>query len=436
VAVASYRGLFRNRNFVRVFSAGLGSVAGSSIAGVCLVWIVAIDTGSALDVALLAAANLIATLLFSTVGGTLVDRYDRRRLMILSDVVRAVTLGLVVVDLQHFGLNLPLLFAANGIIGAFTVVFNPAEQAIVPALVPAGQVADANGLVRSSRSSLQFVGVAVGGILIVTLGAVWGVGVNALTFALSAALLTGMQVRSHLPPTGSSPTPRPGYWSEMRAGFAWLWQAQGFFQLTMSAMFFNFSSTLIGTFLVFYATLVLHGSAAIFATLLAAEVAGTAVGSLLVGRVGAVRYAGKAWVVPYGVVSGAVALVLPLVVYAPVDIAALFALGVLGGFAGTAWLTAAQLLVPTEMQGRYYGIDSLGSVAILPVAQIGGALLIDAVATRETYLIAAILWVVSGTVFLFARAMWQLGVLPSEPTSPAAAGGAGTIGSPEGTRRE
>jgi len=430
----SYGRLFRNRNFLRVFSAGLGSVAGSSIAGVCLVWIVAIDTGSALDVAFLAAANLVAAIVFSTLGGTFVDRYDRRRLMILSDVVRAATLGIVVVDLARFGLNLPLLLGANAIIGAFTVVFNPAEQAIVPSLVPPADVADANGLVRSSRSSLQFVGVAVGGILIVTVGPVWGVGVNALTFALSAALLTGLRVRSHLPDSGPSSAARPGYWSDMRRGFEWLWQAQGFFQLTMSAMFFNFSSTLIGTFLVFYATLVLHGSAAVFAALLAAEVAGTAIGALLVGRVGAVRYAGKAWVVPYGVVSGAVALLLPLVVYAPVDIAALFVLGVLGGFAGTAWLTAAQLLVPTEMQGRYFGIDSLGSVAILPAAQIGGALLIDAVATRETYLIAAVLWMVAGVAFLFAPAMWRLGVPPSDPSSRTGADAAGTPGSLEGTR--
>jgi hypothetical protein len=398
------------------------------------VWIVATATGSALDVALVGTSELLAAIVFSTLGGTLVDRYDRRRLMILSDTVRAVAATLVVAVLAVARFNLPVVLGASAVVGAFTVLFNPAEQAIVPALVPDAEVANANGLVRSSRSSLQFVGVAAAGVLIVSVGPIWGVGVNAITWAVSAVLLTGLR----LPPQPHTLVPaggRPGYWAELRRGFGWLWRAQGFFQLTMSAMFFNFCSSLIGTFLVFYATDVLHGGALVFTALLAAEVAGLAIGSLLVGRVGAVRYAGKAWVVPYGILSGAVALVLSLIVSAPIDVVAMFVLGAFSGFAGTAWLTAAQLLVPTEMQGRYFGIDSLGSAAIIPAAQIGGAFLILAVATRETYLIAAVVWIVSGAGFLFARAMWRLGVPPSAGTrSRSDAVGAGTPGSPGGTR--
>ncbi|MGI0128538.1 MAG: MFS transporter [Thermoplasmata archaeon] len=433
---SSYGALFRNRNYLRVFTAGLGSVAGSAVTSVCLIWIVFADTGSAFDVALLGTAFLVSAILFSTLGGTLVDRYNRRRLMILSDLARAFALGVVVVDLAFVGFNLPILLVAEGVVGAFTVLFNPAEQAIVPALVPAAQVADANGLVRSSRSTLQFVGISVGGVLIVTVGPVWGVAINVATFAVSALLLTSMRL-----PDGISletrRDQRPSYFAELGAGFRWLWEAQGFLQLTISATFFNFSSAIIGTFLVVYASLTLHGSALVFAALLAAEVAGTAIGSLLVGRVGAVRYAGKAWVVPYGVVSGLVALSLSLWPNTDVAVAALFALGGLAGFAGTAWLTAAQLLVPTEMQGRYFGIDSLGSVAILPAGQIGGALLIDAFSVRSTYLIAAILWIAAGVVFLFPRALWRLGVRPGAPaTLRTAAGEAGTRGSPEGTRGE
>lgn len=301
-----YTELFRNRNYLRVFAAGLGSVAGSAVTGVCLIWIVAVDTGSALDVALLGASFVVAAVVFSTLGGALVDRYDRRRLMILSDAARAVAMAAVVGDLALVGFNLPILIVAYGVVGAFTVLFNPAEQAIVPALVPAAQVADANGLVRSSRSVLQFLGISVAGVLIVTVGPLWGVAINALTFLASALLLTGLEVPVVKVLTDRAAV-RGSYRSELGEGFRWLWQARGFFQLTMSAMFFNFSSAIVGTFLVFYATDVLRGSALLFAALLAAEVVGTALGSLLVGRVGAVRYAGKAWVVPYGIVSGFVA---------------------------------------------------------------------------------------------------------------------------------
>ncbi len=192
----NYRRLFQNSGYFRVFNAGLGSTAGSAIASICLIWIVWSDTGSALDIGLLGTANLVAAISFSVFGGTLVDRYDRRRLMILSDLSRAAALGLVVVVLLREGFNFPVLLGASFVLGAFSTLFNPAEQSVIPLLVPPELVADANGLVRSSRSTVQFVGASIGGVLIVTLGPVSGVGVNVLTFLLSAALLTGMHVSS------------------------------------------------------------------------------------------------------------------------------------------------------------------------------------------------------------------------------------------------
>lgn len=403
--------LFQNRNYLRVFTAGIGSVAGSAITSVCLVWYVFFETGSALDVAYLGAAFILCALVFSTLGGTLVDRYDRRRLMILADVSRASALSVALAVLALRGFDLPVILGAYGVIGAFTTLFNPAEQSVVPALVPSGQVADANGLIVSSRSTIQFVGVSVAGVFILTVGPLWGLAFNAGTFAVSAALLTGIIVPAATD-AARSRVRTQSFLDDLRAGFRWLWGAQGFFQLTLSATFFNFCSNVVSTFLVFYAVLVLHGSALVFAGLLAAQVLGTAIGSLLVGRVGGARYAGRAWVVCYGVMAGMAALVLALVPQVPVALVVLFAIGTLSGFAGTSWLTAAQLLVPTEMQGRYFGVDSLGSVAILPVSQIGGALIIDVYGVRTTYLIAAILWVAAGLLFIAPRALWNLGTRP------------------------
>jgi Na+/melibiose symporter-like transporter len=429
----SYAALFRNPNYVRVFSAGLGSVAGSAITAVCLVWLVAERTGSALDVGLLAASWVAASLVFSVFGGTLVDRYDRRRLMIASDLARAAAMGSVTLELALRGFDLPSLLGAYAVVGAFTTVFNPAEQALIPQLVPAPHVADANGLVRSSRSGLQFAGAAIAGALLVTVGPLAGLGANAATFALSAILITGMRLPARTVPLEG--TVRSTYFSDLVSGFRWLWSAKGFLQLTVSATFFNFFSTVVSTFLVFFATLVLHGGALDYALLLAAEVAGSGLGALLVGRLDAVRWAGAAWTVPYGVASGAVVLALAFWPSFALGATALFALGAFGGFAGTAWLTAAQLLVPTEMQGRYYGVDNFGSIAILPAAQLGGALLVAADGVRTTYLLVGALWVVAGLVFLLPRSLRELGYRPGGAVSPRSdAGAAGTSGSPGGTR--
>jgi len=430
-----YVALFRTGAFVRVFTAGLGSIAGSSIAGVCLIWIVFTRTGSAIDVALLGASGIAAAVAFSAFGGTWVDRYDRRRLMVAADFARAAAMAGIALDLVVRGFDLIPILAAYFVVGAFSTVFNPAEQAIVPSLVEAPLVADANGLVRSSRSALQFVGTAVAGALIVTVGPLLGVVLNAATFLGSGLILLGMTLPAHLARPARAAGDRPGYFDDVKAGFRWLYRARGFFQLTLSAMFFNFCAGIIGTFLVIFATLVLHGSALVFAGLLAAEVAGQGLGSLLVGPTHAVRWAGRAWVVPYGSASAVLALLLVLVPSVPVSIALVFGLGLLGGFAGTAWLTAAQLLVPTEMQGRYFGIDAFGSVAILPAAQIGGALLIARYGIGATYLLTAIFWLGTGLLFLVPRAMWNLGYRgPQTPILRTDVDVAGTRGSLGGSR--
>jgi len=423
-----YRRLLGNAGYARVFVAGLGSTAGSSIASVCLVWIVFVATGSPLDVGLLAAAWLIAGVLFSVFGGTLVDRYDRRRLMIGADLARAAAMGVVAAVLELHGFDLGTVLTAYFLVGAFTTIFNPAEQAIVPALVETPLVADANGLVRSSRSALSFIGYAVGGVLIVSVGAVWGVAANAATFALSAVLLFGMTVR---PVPELARRAKPSYFADVRAGFRWLGKATGFLELTISATFFNFCSSLVGTFIVVFVTLLLHGSALVFAVLLALNAAGTGVGSLLVSRTRAVRWAGRAWTVGAGAGSGAAAVALALFPSVPVAAVCLFAIGALGGFAGTAWLTAAQLLVPPEMQGRYFGIDNLGSVAIIPAAQIGGALLIESYGVQPTYLWVAVLWVVSGIVFLVPKALATLAYPPPGPASVTPQIGADAAGKSE-----
>lgn len=433
----SYATLLRNPGYLRVFSAGLGSVAGSAISTICLVWIVYASTRSALDVALLGTSWLVAGISFSVFGGALVDRYDRRRLMILSDAVRAAAMATVAGVLFLHGFDLGTILAAYFLVGAFTTVFNPAEQAIVPALVEPSLVADANGLVRSSRSALQFVGTSVAGVLIISVGPTTGVAVNAATYALSAVLLVGMHVAGRQGGAPSGARASGSYFSEIRAGFRWLWNSKGFFQLTVSALFFNTCFAVIGTFLVIFATVVLHGSALVYALLLAAEVAGIGIGSLLVSPLHGERYAGRAWVIPYGILAALATISFVVFPTVPVALAGLFFGGLLSGFAGTSWLTAAQLLVPSEMQGRYFGIDNLGSVATIPVAQIGGALLIGAYGVSATFLGAATVWLVVGLVFLVPRPLWNLGYrgrAPSSITLRSDAGEVGTSESPEGTR--
>jgi MFS transporter, DHA3 family, macrolide efflux protein len=421
---SAYRALFRNAPFVKLFSAGVASSLGATAAQVCLVWLIYVNTHSAIDIAYLGVVGSLSGIAFSLVGGTLVDRYDRRRLMIVSDFSRAAMTGVLVLILVVHSFNLGAILVEEFVVSAFTVIFNPAEQSYIPAVVGGRDLPDANGLARSSRTTASFVGASFGGVLIVTLGSIPGVAVMGGTFLISGILITLIsRDRGALPTLLTAGRRRSRFTGDLREGFAWLYRATGLFQLTISATFFNFFSTVFGTFIVFYSADLLHGSALVYAGLLAVTVAGNGVGALLVGRVGAVRYAGKAWVVGYGIVSAGLLILIARFPSVELALPLTFAIGLCSSFAGTSWLTAAQLLVPTEMQGRYFGIDGLGSWAIIPLGTILGGVLIADVGVGETYLIAGVGWFLAGLVFLIPQALWRLGYPPPVvPTAPAGRG--------------
>ena len=98
--------------------------------------------------------------------------------------------------------------------------------------------------------------------------------------------------------------------------------------------------------------------------------------------------AGKVWVVS-GFLSGIMVLSLALTSSLVIALALFFALGVLTGYSNVTWLSAVQLLVPSEMQGRYFGVDQLASFAAIPVGQVIGALVIQSSSVQSDFLVAA-----------------------------------------------
>ncbi len=128
----------------------------------------------------------------------------------------------------------------------------------------------------------------------------------------------------------------------------------------------------------------------------------------MVGRFGMVKRAGLVWTVS-GVVGGALLLSLILVPVPAVAFGAIFAFGVVLGISNTTWLSIVQIIVPNEMQGRYFGIDQLGSVALLPVGQALGGLAIASFGLPWTYEFAGGAFLLSGLVFLGFPALRNLG---------------------------
>jgi hypothetical protein len=404
--------LFRNRNFRTVYLAGLGSQSGGTIAGVAVIWIVFATTRSALDIAFVGIAELAASILFTLPSGVWVDRYDRTRLMVTADLLRAGAMGGLALIFFTFGFNLLSVLVVMFVVAGGSILFQPAEQTLFPMIVSGDMLADANGISRSSRNLVQIISSSLGGILVVLVGATVGILYNSMTFVISALLLysvyTALRAADRKSPARPPRERRMGH--EIVEGLRWLiHRAPGLWELSISALFLNFFSTIFWTFIVIYVVVGLHGSAATYGIFLAVSTAGTAAGSLLVGRTTAVHHVGKVWVLGYGVVAGASLLALAFATNLWLSFPLVFTFSLASGFAGNTWLTAAQLMVPSEVQGRYFALDGLLSWGVLPISQIVGSLLIVSRGITFTLAIAGLGLLTSGLLSTLGRNLWNLG---------------------------
>ncbi|MFJ6836366.1 MFS transporter [Streptomyces sp. NPDC091209] len=214
--------------FARLFVGQSLSVVGDRMSFVAVPFAVLSVGGSASDVGLLAAAGVLPMLLFALVGGVWADRFQRHRIMLVSDLVRFVVQGLAAVLLLTGVAEVSHLVLLMIVFGTADAFFMPAATGLIPLVVGADRLREANALRGFVQSSGLVVGPALAGVLVASAGPGGALAADALTFAVSAAFLARLRPRGTAPEAMGG-TPGGSFLGELRAGWAqvrgrtWVW---------------------------------------------------------------------------------------------------------------------------------------------------------------------------------------------------------------------
>ncbi len=204
--------LLRRHDFRRLYLAVCASELGDAFQYIALMWF-ALVAGGPLGVLAVRLADSVPAILFGFHGGLAADRWNRKRLLVGADLVRAAVLVPVAAAGLLHSLPLWALVVAAFVLEAATSYFQPAYGALLPAIVDRANVQAANGLVRATANGLSIGGWAIAAGLVAVLPVSAFFALNAGSFLLSAFLIAGIR-RSHVAASRDTEAPR------LREGFA------------------------------------------------------------------------------------------------------------------------------------------------------------------------------------------------------------------------
>ena len=389
--------LNRNASFLLLWAGQFISQIGDRLAALALPWLVYTTTGSALGTGAVFALYTLPYVLFGAFAGVAVDRFDKRRLMIATDLIRA---ALVLAVPFVADRSLPAVFVLSFAISTAAVFFDPAKLAILPEIVPPGRLLRANSLLSTGENLTEILGWALAGALLASVSTAAAFELDAITFAVSAVALTLMRYRA--PARAAAERSARAFWHEMREGFSFLRHDRGLRANTIMILVCvaGLGASYPLTFLL--AVDVLDGGTGAFGALEAVVGAGYLAGSLAVLAFAPRVRKGRLMIGGLALMGGCLALVasagsvwtaaIPFAVFGMANAAALIAVD-----------TYMQEVVPQGMRGRVLGMRFTLTQGMYALSVLMGSALAGIVDVRMLFVVAGAIVVASALVGLLSR---------------------------------
>src|SRR6267154_17492 len=271
----------RNPDFRRLWLAQGVSQVGDSLTALALILTVNMLTGSTSMIATLAVVLSLPQLGLGLFAGVMVDRWDRRRTMLASDLARGVLmLGFLLVRNRHDLWLLYLLGLAQAAVGVF---FNPARSALTPRTVEPESLLAANSLLQTTQLVSGLVGTALAGVLFSLAKSGWpAFALDSATFLFSAVCVTG--IGPHRPPERHTGAAASGILLELRRGLGLVLRTRALLAILMAFSVACLGTGAVTVLFVPFLVSTLHVPAAALGLAKAAQLAGLLLGGALAAR--------------------------------------------------------------------------------------------------------------------------------------------------------
>jgi len=346
---------FRSRQFLLYWIGHLISVAGSQMQLWALYWHLRTISDQPVVISGIGLARFLPVILFSLIAGVAADRFDRRKMTILTQVVLGLVALMLGLNTAQGAISLWMLFGLVAIQSVAVAFDTPARQALIPSLVPRENLASAYSVTSIASKVGGILGPAISGLVIAYLGLQWAYWINAISYlAVIAALIAMGNVKNEIK---KKPFEFQGVFLDIREGIEFIKNSPVIFSAMILDFFGSFFSS-ANTLLPFVAIDILHVGPIQYGWLSASQ----SIGTLMIG----VYLSQKTNLQRQGllIVISVAAFGLATILFGVstsfwLTMLALILIGVFDGLSTIIRNTVRQLLTPDAMRGRMMSITQI-----------------------------------------------------------------------------
>ena len=342
------------------------------------VWVKAL-TGSNAKAGL-AILPFVLPSLFGPALGVYVDRFPRRRVMVLTDLAAALAL-LPLLGVHDAG-DIWLIYIASFLLGIATVVYGAARAGLLVSMVPGDDLGDANGLLQSTNQAMRLLAPLVGASLFALFGGPAVALLDAVTFVVSALFLLGVAA-----PTIER-TEENDFWTELRAGLRHIVQTTDVRRLTVATIFVTLAAGVMEVVIFALIDEGLHRAPEFLGVLSTAQGVGAVIGGVIVGTT--IRRLGELPTIAWALIGAGIGVGLLATAELWIVLAASAFVGIAVSFYNVAFVTLVQRRTDVAMQGRVMSAIDAAFTVPFAASLAFGALIVGVVNFRTVYVVEGI----------------------------------------------
>jgi DHA3 family macrolide efflux protein-like MFS transporter len=381
------------KKFFVLWSSQAASLFGSAVVQFALAWYLTRETGSATVLATALMVAIIPSVVLGPFVGPLIDRWSRKKIMIVSDsFISLLTVVLVVLFYTHNiqVWHIYLIMAGRSIGDTFQ---SPALGASIPMIVPEKQLVRANGLFQMLQNAIRIIAPIAGAFLMEELPMQGVLSVDIITAVIAVGCLLPLGIPQ---PPRTVPEGKANYQNEMKAGFHYIWARPGLVILIGMMALLVFSATPAASLFPILVNKHLGGDVIKLGWIVTAQGIGGILGGLLLGAWGGFKkrmrtaLTGFMIMIPCSIIVGFTSEK----IFYITTVDALVFMGLGNAFVSAPLTAIMNSVIAKDMQGRVFALYGSIVTLMMPLGLIIGGPVADALGIRWLYWIASIAWAI------------------------------------------